>query len=215
MTDEQGKEKKGGGRGPAIIIVILFMAPILGAWIMFNYFPDTVRHFGTTNHGEFVYPARAVHYGKLPILRGGDLKEDYLQGKWTIVYIDDSGCNALCRSNLVKTENIKIAQGPEMDRVQRLFVMIGKPPVDELKKFLQQTPDLTVVTADVPAAQGLLDNFTIKAGENLLQQHRIYLVDPRGELMMHYWFDPDDKELRKETGMRKDLKKLLKDSKIG
>lgn len=215
MNEIQDNVKKSTGRGPGIILIMLFIAPVVAAWIMFNYFPDVVRSFGTTNHGEFVYPARPVHKANLPLLDGKNLAQDYLQGKWTIVYIDSADCNELCRSDLVKIENIKIAQGPDMDRVQRLFVMVGNQPGDEVRGFLQQQADLAVVAGSRPELQELLEVFTLKAGEDPVLLHRVYLVDPRGELMMHYWFDPNDRELRKETGMRKDLKKLLKESKIG
>ena len=59
-------------------------------------------------------------------------------------------------------------------------------------------------TADAdPAIQALVDGVSMQGAE------RIYIVDPLGNLMMYYPPGADP------GGMHKDLKKLLKYSKIG
>ena len=38
------------------LIVLLFIAPMVAAYIVYNYFPDMVRSLGASNHGEFIIP---------------------------------------------------------------------------------------------------------------------------------------------------------------
>jgi cytochrome oxidase Cu insertion factor (SCO1/SenC/PrrC family) len=163
---------------------------------------------GTTNQGILVHPAR-------PLSLPADLQHaaaplnDFLQGKWTLVYIGDADCDEICRENLYKLRQIRIAQNENMRRVQTLFLVIGENISEELREFLQQEhAETAVVTLSAAQAEQIAPDFLID-GAGMETAERTYFIDPLGNLMMYYRPDADP------SGMLQDLRKLLKYSKIG
>ena len=195
-------------RAIPLLILLLFLAPMVSAWVVYKYFPDAVRSLGTKNFGTLVSPVVPL---KFAMLQGRDGKIDasYFRDKWTYVYLAD-GCDDACRSNLYLMRQARLAQGGEMTRVQRLLVVI--PGFDEasLRQLADQFPDMKIAT-DSPA-QSFAQQFrgpSAAGGPPM----RVFLVDPLGQLMMFYDVGPNP--LESGTGMRKDLEMLLRNSKVG
>lgn len=197
------------------ILIFVFIAPMIAAWVIFKYFPDVVKSMGTTNQGTFVYPVRPLEVKDLASTGGKPLAESYFKDKWTIVYIDKGPCDQECQLNIIKAHQVMLAQGPEMGRVQQMVILAGQDDLSSLGKVLNPEKDLTIVHQDPATRSGWFRVFTLPDGKNPVQARRIYLVDPLGQLMMYYSFDHKDKTMKRENGMRRDLKKLLKDSKMG
>lgn len=191
-----------------VVLGLIFMAPAFVAWVMHNSSEQGWRPEGMTNRGSLVHPARPL---TMPAdMRQGDVPlNDFLQGKWTLLYIGDADCDAVCQENLYKLRQIRIAQNENMNRAQLLFLVTGDSIPAELNTFLEQEyPAVAVVTlsntqAEQIAADFLIDDVPMQGSE------RTYFIDPLGNLMMYY---PPDADAR---GMLLDLKKLLKFSKIG
>lgn len=191
-----------------VLLGLLFMTPAFVAWVMHNSSEEGWRPDGTTNRGVLVHPARPL---TLPAdMQVADVAaNDYLQGKWTMLYIGDANCDDVCGNNLYKMRQVRIAQNENMNRVQTLYMVLG----DELPAALRALLDKQHANMDVavvPAAQSqqfaadfLIDDVPMDAAE------RVYYIDPLGNLMMYYPADANP------GGMLKDLKKLLKYSKIG
>jgi hypothetical protein len=55
----------------------------------------------------------------------------------------------------------------------------------------------------------LLNKFHLNENDKPLEAHRLYIIDPLGNLMMSYEVDTNPREIYK------DLKKLLRGSRIG
>ena len=134
----------------------------------------------TSNYGELISPPRPV------------AGMDALRGKWVLVAFDAAACDAYCERKLYFMRQVRRAQGKEMERVERLWVLTdaGKPRT-ELLAAIEGT-----------RIQGLTP-FDGQAREH------IYLVDPLGNLMMRFPRDPDP------SRVIKDLQRLMKYSRFG
>ena len=195
-------------RQALVLLGLMFLAPAFVAWVMHNSSEQGWRPEGTTNRGTLVHPARPL---TLPVdmTVANASANDYLRGKWTLLYIGDTDCDAVCNENLYKMRQINIAQNENMKRVQRLYLVEGAALTGVLVELLEkeypkmETGLLSPVQAEQIAPYFLVDDVPMQGAE------RVYLVDPLGNLMMYYPADANP------SGMLKDLKKLLKYSKIG
>jgi cytochrome oxidase Cu insertion factor (SCO1/SenC/PrrC family) len=195
-------------RQALVVLGLIFMAPAFVAWVMHNSGEQGWRPEGLTNRGSLVHPARPL---TMPAdMRHGDRSlNDFLQGKWTLLYIGDGDCDAVCQQNLYKLRQIRIAQNENMNRVQTLFLVTGDSIPEEQGAFLEREhPETAVVTLTAAQAEQIGAVFLID-GVAMQGAGRTYIIDPLGNLMMYY---PPDAEA---SGMLLDLKKLLKFSKIG
>ena len=212
LNPVNGTMRRGGSRQRGflssrqafVLLGLLFLAPTFVAWVMHH----SGGPEGTTNRGMLVHPARPL---TLPagLLAGEQPINRYLQGLWTIVYIGDGDCDAVCKENLYKMRQIRTAQNENMKRVQTLYLLQGDAVPSALAELVaDEYHDLTVALMSEGQAQAVLPFFSIDDSA-VLAAERVYFIDPLGNLMMYY--APD----AAAGGMLKDLQKLLKYSKIG
>lgn len=118
-----------------------------------------------------------------------------LRGKWVLVAFDAAACDAYCEKKLYVMRQARRAQGKEMARVERLWVLTeGTNPRPELLPGIEGTR--------------IQSNGLGAAFPGPTVDH-IYLVDPLGNLMMRFPRDPDPGKVVK------DLQRLLKYSRYG
>jgi cytochrome oxidase Cu insertion factor (SCO1/SenC/PrrC family) len=195
-------------RQALVLLGLLFMTPAFVAWVMHNSSEEGWRPEGTTNRGMLVHPARPLTF-PADLMVAGTSANDYLQGMWTLVYIGDIDCDEVCNNNLYKMRQVNIAQNENMKRVQRLYLVRGEGLSGTLGALLEKEySKMAVVLFPDSQAQQLAADFLID-GVSMEGAERVYIIDPLGNLMMYYPADADP------GGMLKDLKKLLKYSKIG
>jgi hypothetical protein len=191
-----------------VVLGLIFLAPTFVAWVMHHAGDGGWRPEGTTNQGALVHPARPL---TLPDeLRAGDRPlNDFIRGMWTLLYIGDADCDEACIGNLYKMRQIRIAQNENMKRVQTLYLLQGDAvPADIEALLADEYRDLTVVPMNAVQAGRIAPFFEI-GGTGMQGAERVYFIDPLGNLMMYYGVEADP------GGMLKDLRKLLKYSKIG
>jgi len=195
-------------RQALVLLGLIFLAPVFVAWVMHHSSEEGWKPQKTTNRGNLVHPARPLTMPADMVSDGMSL-QDYLQGKWTLLYIDEAGCDETCRHNLYKMRQVRIAQNENMLRVQTLFLLHADSIPDGLAAFLaKEHKDMAVVLLSAGNAAAIAPRF--RTGETpVMGAQRVYIVDPLGNLMMYYLPDADAR------GMLKDLQKLLKYSKIG
>lgn len=206
-----GQARQGGfltSRQAIVLLALIFLAPTFVALVMHNVSDGGWKPDVTTNSGALVHPARPL---ELPadIVHGDKPLADYLQGKWTLVYLGGADCDDACKSSLYKMRQARTAQNEHMKRVQRLYVYEGGPLPEAVTAYLaSEQPQLDRVQL-APAQFAKLAEFFVIDDTKVRDAGRVYIVDPFGNLMMYY---PPDADPR---GLLKDLKKLLKYSRIG
>ncbi|MDH3646994.1 MAG: hypothetical protein OER80_09495 [Gammaproteobacteria bacterium] len=185
-------------RGTLIALAILFIGPLAVAWTL--YLTGIWRPGAGANHGDFIQPIISLPRTPQPTADKGATDGGYLYGKWTLVHLADKNCDEQCRAAVVKTRQIRLAMGREVDRIDRvLFSHEGPAP-----GFGAEQPDLLVVLPTGAAGEQIVAALLANGGDE-----RIFLVDPLGNLILSYPLDGDPADIRD------DLRKLLRLSRIG
>jgi hypothetical protein len=179
------------GRRTFLLIAAAFIAPVLASYAAYYFFPREAK----MNYGTLLPTAPAP-----PIegttADGAPFRLADLRGRWVLLAVDRGGCDATCERGLYATRQARTMQGREQDRIVRAWLVIGDAlPAPEI---LAQHPGLRVARVTPGALAGLSGG-----------GRGIFLVDPLGNLVLHYPEDPDIK------GMAKDLSRLLGASRIG
>ena len=195
-----------GARRKLLLLAALFVLPMLVAYALYysGWRPEAVHPFG-----ELVQPARPLADAALVLLDGKPIRFSELRGKWTLVTFSAAECLKPCERNLTKMRQVIAAQGKEADRLQSVLVVTDGKALDWLRYAVKDYPGMRVITGPADSVTLLARGFTLPAGSPLDNPNRVYLMDPLGNLMMSYPADADP------TGMRKDLARLLRISRIG
>ena len=197
---------RAAARRKILLLAALFTLPVVVAYGL--YFGGW-RPASTGNHGELVQPARPIADTALMLLDGRPIRFSELRGKWTLIAFSAAVCLTPCERNLYKMRQVIAAQGKEADRVQSVLVVTDVKALDLLRYAIRDYPGMRAVVGTSEAVDVLARQFTLTAGNPLDNLNRIYLVDPLGNFMMSYPADADG------NGIRKDLARLLRVSRIG
>lgn len=188
------------------LIALLFVLPVALSYVLYSI---GWRPAGTVNHGELIEPPRDIRDVSLQTLGGKTIRFTDLNGKWTLIYFGSAKCLAPCERNLYKMRQVRLAQGDDAERVQRVFVVTDTRALDWLRYTLKEYPGMRVLIGPTDNVKALARQFALPVGTPLEGLDRIYVIDPLGKLMMSYPVDADP------GGIRKDLARLLKVSRIG
>jgi cytochrome oxidase Cu insertion factor (SCO1/SenC/PrrC family) len=181
-------------RAKLLALGALFAAPIVASVIAYN----VVDPRATGNYGELLLPPAQVTSQPLEAAGGGAFTFGELSGKWVMVASDSGACPAACRDKLEAMRQVRLALGREASRVERVFVVddVERPGAGTMQEFSGMRLALTPTGLSLPAGAGN-------------DRAYIYLVDPRGNVMLRWPAGADRKR------MLGDLKRLLKASQIG
>ena len=176
---------EGGRRGQIklALLAVFFALPVAASWLIWwlDLAPGT-----TANYGTLLTPRPVT----LPA--PGELR-----GKWVLVQFDGGACDAGCERKLYFMRQVRRAQGRDMPRVARLWLVTdAAQPRAELLGAIEGT-----VIAPAPSGMRF-------PAERSVTDH-LYLVDPLGNLMMRFPRDPDP------SRVIKDLQRLLRASSFG
>ena len=186
---------KAKGRRTLLLLALVALAPIVASYAAYYFFTPSKR----VNYGELLDPLPAASAIGVR-LDGQPFALSDVRGKWVLVIVAGSECGDACRRALYATRQARTIQGPDQDRVARVWLQpAGAPlPGDEL---LAEHPGLVAARVDPGEIARLLIDPREPMG--------ILLLDPRGNLVLRYPADPDIK------GLGKDLERLLRASQIG
>jgi hypothetical protein len=175
------------------LIVAVCVAPMLASYIAF-YVWQPVDH---VNHGTLL-PPRPLPDAQLKRADGTDFRFPDLRGQWIIVVTGGGACGDICERNLTYARQVRLAQGKESGRIERLWLVTDevRPSAALMERY---AGTLVVHAAGSPALHALPAAGT--AGSD------VYVIDPLGNLMMRY---PPDLDPRR---MLKDIARLLRHSK--
>ena len=174
-------------------LVSLF--PIVAALYFYYVAPPA----GRMNHGDLL-PPTPLKAKALPLLAGGEFRFEQMRGKWMLLQIDSGDCNARCREKLYAMRQVRLAQGKDMVRLERIWLLTdGSSPAPDLLTEYAGTVIVRASGSEVLAA------FPAPGDPAA----HLYVVDPQGNLMMRFPEIPDP------TRVIKDLQRLLRPSRIG
>lgn len=192
MSDEQRKKR---GRLSLWLMAFIAIAPVLGAYALYYWWTPT----SFTNYGQLLPPTPITDV----IVRrpdGTEVALDTLKGKWLLLMVDAGACGDFCREKLYKMRQVRLTQGKEMERIERVWLVdddaaVAPAIASEYEGTLILSARGMTLGSRLPATASVRDH--------------IYVVDPLGNLMMRYPRDADPSK------MKKDVTKLLKVSRIG
>jgi hypothetical protein len=174
------------------LLVAVCAAPIIASYIAYNFWHPAAH----VNYGTLIEP-RPLPDAELVTLDGKGFRLSALKGEWVLLTSAAADCNGTCRQRLVYMRQVRLAQGRESERIERVWIVSdGRAPG---ARVLAEHPGLHVVRDPRSA---LLSALPAEAGAE-----HIYVVDPLGNLMMRFPADPDPRR------MLKDVARLLRHSK--
>ena len=180
-----------------LFLLLVFVVPLALAVIAF-YGPTDWLPRGAA-HGEFIQPPVPLPPGELTTLSGARTEPDWYRGRWSLIYARTAECREQCIAELNRLNQVRLALGEDLRRVQLVFLFSGTGPE------LPNEAALLAARLDDEAGAELL---ALLGAENT-GNGRIYLADPLGNLVMTY---PPDAEQR---GILEDLERLLTVTVIG
>jgi len=174
------------------LILAVCAAPIVASYMAYNFWHPAAH----VNYGTLIEP-RPLPDAELLTLDGKGFRLSALKGEWVLLTIAAADCNSACRERLVYMRQVRLAQGKESERVERVWIVSD-----------DRAPGARVL-ADQPGLHVLRDprKAVLAALPSEPGAEHIYVVDPLGNLMMRFPADPDPRR------MLKDLSRLLRHSK--
>ena len=177
------------------LIIALTAAPVAASYLLFYFWLPS----RSVNYGELLEP-QSLPDVRLALADGTPFQLSRLRGKWVLATVDSGSCDAYCDKKLLYMRQLRLTQGKEMERVERVWLI---------------SDDATLRPEALAPYQG---TWLIRAaGSEVLRlfpaqgasSDHIYVIDPLGNLMLRYPRYPD------RSRMIKDLARLLKVSRIG
>lgn len=172
------------GRLILLAIVAIGILPLLAA-LYFRYVsPPEVK----ATVGQPLDPVR-LPFELLQRADGAKLEHPEVSGKWLVILAAPGACDERCRHALYLTRQARTAQGRNMARIDRLWLITdaAAPAAD----LMAAHPDLVLIRATDGRVFQLLG-----AGE----RRYINLVDRRGLLVFRYSDDAEPKAFIQELG---------------
>jgi hypothetical protein len=180
-----------------LALMLLFFGPMAVSMVMY-FTSGGWRPAGSTAHGILLQlPLTLDETPWVP----GDGEPAVMRGKWQLIHLVDGDCDETCQADLVETRQVRRALGREMGRVQRVLWVGGSPPAPELLQA--EHPGLRLLTPLPDEAA------RIRAALGPVDSGHVLLVDPLGNLIMHF---PQGTTMK---DMHDDVKLLLRASQIG
>jgi cytochrome oxidase Cu insertion factor (SCO1/SenC/PrrC family) len=200
IDDSQHLARQRKGRWVVLSMLIFFVAPIIAVIAMYKL---DWRPQGASV-GELITPAYLLQTPKtLKLSDGKVVNKEFWADKWSMVYVADV-CAVSCKAKLRNMRQIHVSLYKEIPRMQRVLIT-EQADVADLKQI---HPELQILNGDAGALSELHEQFSQK-GAPAYKADQLYLVDPRGFLMMRYAANADP------ALIRKDIVRLMKYSWAG
>ncbi|WP_371877272.1 SCO family protein [Telluria mixta] len=196
------KRARKRGRWMLWLVLLVCASPMIASY--FTYYvikPEKRNNYGTLiDQRAHPVPALAT-----TTLDGRPQALEQFKGKWVMLMVGSGACPEVCQKQLFALRQLRLMQGKEADRIERVWLITDQEPLDTL--IIREYDGTHMLRADAATVTQWLpvDSGTTPADH-------IYLIDPLGHLMMRFPKDPQLQEVRK---VYKDIYKLLKASAVG
>ena len=119
-----------------------------------------------------------------------------------MLQVDSGACTEACQKKLYDMRQMRLIQGKEMDRVERVWLVTDEMPIDTA--LIRMFDGMHILKVNL----NTLKSWLPLEPHTQLQDH-IFMIDPLGNLMMRFPKNADPQK------MKKDIAKLLRASSIG
>ena len=192
-------KQKSTGRWKLLLVLAVCAAPLVFSY--FTYY--VIKPQSRNNYGALIDPRdHPIPALGTTMLDGSATGLERFQGKWILMQSGSGDCAAVCQRQLLEMRQLRLMQGKEMERVERVWLITDQQLIDTV---LMREYDGTTMLRVNPAL--LKAWLPVEAGTTAADH--LYLIDPLGHLMMRFPKDADPNKVKK------DLAKLLKASAIG
>ena len=187
-----------------ITALLIFLTPILvitvsTVWYYSGYGPEE-----RVNYGHLL--TDPIDVGNLNLeLDYQNLNVDSMERKWMLVHFINDTCLESCADLIYVARQVNVLLARQQTRVKR-YIAAPLEIKPKLENFFSTYPDLNFI--DVKDQSKINEAFN-KNGIDPFAQPNMFVVDPIGNVILHYSGEVDGKKLLA------DLKKLLGASKIG
>jgi peroxiredoxin len=187
------------GRWMLWLVLLVCASPMIASYFTFYVLkPEKRNNYGTLiDQRAHPIPAMAT-----TTLDGKPAALQQFKGKWVMLMAAPSACEDACRKQLFAMRQLRLMQGKEQDRIERVWLITDGDPLDTI--VIREYDGTHMLRAD---AKTVADWLPVDQGTSVADH--IYMIDPLGHLMMRFPKDPDPRKVYK------DINKLLKASSIG
>jgi len=192
--------KRAIGRWKASVILAVCAAPLIASYLTYYVIKPQAR----TNYGTLLDPRNYPIPAQLDAiaLDGQPTPLRTYQGKWIMLMVHGAACPAACETQLYNMRQLRLTQGRDQDRIERVWLITDRQPVETMLMRKYDGMRLLRVRQDVVQAW-------LPANTGTAPSDHLYMIDPLGNLMMRFPQNPDPNKIKK------DLTRLLKASSIG
>lgn len=181
------------------IVLAICAAPLILSYLTYY----VIKPQGRTNYGDLIDPrAHPVPDLGLRELDGKSTSLGQFAGKWILFQVDEGVCAKPCADKLYYMRQLRLTQGKEMDRIERVWLITDDAPLDTA--LMKQYDGTRLLRVDPVKLAAWLP---VKEGTRATDH--LYMIDPLGSLMMRFPKDPDANKIKK------DITRLLKASRVG
>jgi peroxiredoxin len=191
--------KRRRGRWMLWLVLLVCASPLIASYFTYYVLKPETR----TNYGALIdQRAHPVPDLASTTLDGRPAPLQAFKGKWVMLMTGSGACEEACRKQLFAMRQLRLMQGKEMARIERVWLILDREPLETM--VIREFDGTHMLRADPAVVKGWLP---VDAGTGV-DQH-IYLIDPLGHLMMRFPRDPEPRKVYK------DIYKLLKASAVG
>ena len=195
----QANSQQKKGRWKLFAVIAICASPLIVSYLTYY----VIKPEGRTNYGALIDPR---NYPIPPLdattLDGKPTGLEAYKGKWIMLQISDADCAADCRERLHNMRQLRLAQGKNMERIERVWLVTDKQPLET--QLIREYDGTHILRVNEDKLKAWLPTETGTTAAD-----HIYMIDPLGNLMMRFPKDADPNKIKK------DLSKLLRASSIG
>ena len=187
-----------------ITALLIFLTPIIvitvsTVWYYSGYGPEE-----KVNYGRLL--SDPIDVGTLELeLDYQNLNVDSMERKWMLVHFINDACLESCADLIYVARQVNVLLARQQTRVKR-YIAAPIEVKPKLENFFTTYQDLNFI--EVKDQSSTIQEFK-KNGIDPFAQPNMFVIDPIGNIILHYSGEVDGKKLLA------DLKKLLGASKIG
>ena len=175
-----------------ITLVAVFVIPVILAKFALEY---EWFNKGSTNKGQLLEPA--LDFAPLNATKSN---------KWRIVYLMPESCGETCENALFSINQIRVALGREMDRVESVVVWTDSSDSQKVATLGEQE-NINLLMSDVQNVNNVFKHVATDG---------IFITDTLDNVILKYpLYQEKQQAVMHSRDILADLKKLLKLSRIG